>query len=175
MGVRKKKTRVSKRRAGGYKIKTKFDKKKSKDVVHLPTPQARALWSKEKTLHENYKALGLTLDPNASVSKLSFEREREGEPVSLSDDVPDDRQGKTYLTDLLAVPEAREKKAPNLGVRERHYVKKLHDKHGDNFEAMARDVKLNFNQYTKKQLKRKVATYISTYKEAMEVQEKTSH
>jgi len=173
MGVRKKKTRVSKRRTGGHKIKTKFDKKKSKEVIRLPTPQARAIWRKDKTLHENYLALGLALDPNKSVTKLSAERESKGEPASVSDDVPDDRQGKSYLKDLLEVPDAAEKKAPNLGVRERHYVKKLYDKHGDNFDSMARDVKLNVNQYTKKQLKRKVAIYVAVYKEVMDVKEKT--
>lgn len=76
-------------------------------------------------------------------------------------------------------------------------MKKLHDKHGDNFDVriillglefcwlvivlgwlsldsasdllqgMVRDVKLNPNQYTKKHLKKKIAIYLEYYKEKM--------
>ncbi|CAG8551787.1 5449_t:CDS:2, partial [Paraglomus occultum] len=39
------------------------------------------------------------------------------------------------------------------GAAQKQYIKRLIDKHGDNYKAMARDIKLNIYQHTKAQLK----------------------
>jgi len=168
MGVRKKKHRSEKRREGGFKIKTRFDKKPRKERVRPPSASAKALWSSKKTLIQNYEALGISYDPNKTLTQLAAERALKDDELSLSAAEPADDKGKELLSSILEVPEPKERKQRNLGVRERVYMKRLWDKYGDNYNAMARDVKLNTMQYTKKHLKRKIGIYLQSYQEKMD-------
>jgi len=85
----------------------------------------------------------------------------------IDDPVPDD-ENKTELKTLLNVPQPADRKPPNLGIRERWYFKRLHDKWGENYKAMARDIKLNPNQYTKTICRRRVQIYLQYYKDLLE-------
>lgn len=46
-----------------------------------------------------------------------------------------------------------------MSVYDQNYIKKLIEKHGDDVEAMFRDIKLNTNQLTVGQLKKKIEKY----------------
>jgi len=170
MGAAKRKKKRAKKATGGYVIKRRRqlpgNKVKTPFTKHQP---ARLLWSEKKSIKENYKAIGLSLDPNFNLTKLADKvNEKQEKPFDIDDEVLDDVEGKEHLQDLLDVPEPAPPKQPKLGIRERWYFKRLHDKYGDNYAAMARDIKLNPNQYTQKECKKKVVIYINTYKKELD-------
>jgi len=86
-------------------------------------------------------------------AKVPFDIDDPSVPPTSLDDVKE----------LLDVPEPNPEK-PKLGLRERWYFKRLYDKYNTDYETMARDYKLNTNQFTATQLQKKINLYIDTYK-----------
>jgi hypothetical protein len=126
----------------------------------------RKLWNDKKSLRANYLKVGLSLAPNEVVSRTHRQLRRSGHlPPDVDENVqiPDD-PNKEVLKKILGVPEAADPRPPKLGVRERVYIRRLIDKYGTNYVAMARDMKLNYNQYTKKELKKKCQVYEQFYR-----------
>ena len=52
------------------------------------------------------------------------------------------------------------KKETFQGTSQKQHIKQLIDKHGNDYKAMARDIKLNIYQHTKAQLKKKCEKYL---------------
>ena len=52
------------------------------------------------------------------------------------------------------------KKETFQGASQKQFIKQLIDKHGNDYKAMARDIKLNIYQHTKAQLKNKCEKYL---------------
>eukprot|EP01098_Paradermamoeba_levis_P007298 TRINITY_DN3009_c0_g2_i2.p1 TRINITY_DN3009_c0_g2~~TRINITY_DN3009_c0_g2_i2.p1 ORF type:complete len:207 (-),score=72.34 TRINITY_DN3009_c0_g2_i2:28-648(-) len=125
------------KKRGGTKVSVKPKKFNSSKVrSHLPAIQKN--WDGSKTLKENYKHMGLAFNPNVSVRDSN-------ETIDL---------GPTESAPL---------REPRLSHGELLYLDKLAAKHGEDYKAMQRDIKLNYYQFTKKNLKKKFLLYKQKY------------
>lgn len=105
------------------------------------------MWDNNKTLRQNYERLGLIADTN----KME-EAPKTAEPLIRRNAPP------CLLLEFVEMEEI--KREDNImSVYDQNYIKKLIEKHGDDVEAMFRDIKLNTNQLTVGQLKKKIEKY----------------
>mmetsp|Transcript_45535 Transcript_45535/g.114573 ORF Transcript_45535/g.114573 Transcript_45535/m.114573 type:complete len:195 (+) Transcript_45535:100-684(+) len=102
----------------------------------------RLTWDKNRTLKQNFRAMGLASDANSVV--------REGAPSAPKPMID------------LKVPIAKPKPPPKLTRNEQWYCRDLIRKYGDDYLAMARDIKLNNYQHTPKKLKKMCTLYLVT-------------
>lgn len=77
------------------------------------------------------------------------------------------RRARSHATVLCAVlmndPPAARKRGAGMSLNEARYLQKLMAKHADDCAAMARDIKLNYDQKTPAQLKKRIAVYRLVY------------
>lgn len=66
----------------------------------------------------------------------------------------------TFATYQIPEPAAIKRRLPKI---ERELVQNLRAVYGNNFKAMARDIKINKNQLTKKQIKKMFSKYDELY------------
>ena len=105
------------------------------------------MWDNTKTLRQNYEKLGLV----ANIKKME-EAPKTEEPLI--------RKNERMVLDLEFIEAEEIKREDNImSVYDQNYIKKLIDKHGDDVDAMFRDIKLNTNQLTVGQLKKKIEKY----------------
>mmetsp|Transcript_1653 Transcript_1653/g.5874 ORF Transcript_1653/g.5874 Transcript_1653/m.5874 type:complete len:200 (+) Transcript_1653:38-637(+) len=105
--------------------------------------QVAASWDLKRTLRQNYAAIGLRSDPNAWNDEQDLE---------VPEDAPE-----------LVPPKEKPKRAPRLTHGEVTYFAALIDKYGDDYRKMSRDIKLNYYQHSKGQLKKKCEIYMEYY------------
>lgn len=155
-----------KQRAGSRKGMTKLGTASKKAARRQATKQANGLtnrraivhpvmrdtWDRRRSPANNLASVGLTPSVNkVRKSRVTVGRTIEVAPLSkpvLHTDVLE------KLTDEASVPE----RAPNRVVHpgERLALEKMVKRYGDDWERMARDLKLNYLQWTPRQLQRKV-------------------
>eukprot|EP01115_Flamella_aegyptia_P000998 TRINITY_DN11577_c0_g1_i1.p1 TRINITY_DN11577_c0_g1~~TRINITY_DN11577_c0_g1_i1.p1 ORF type:complete len:199 (+),score=22.06 TRINITY_DN11577_c0_g1_i1:121-717(+) len=99
-------------------------------------------WDTDKTVSENYKLLGLKLNPNKITKEIVEPK------INIEE----------------SVPEPADPKGPKLSHAEIYYFRALIKKYGQNYKAMKRDIKLNFYQHTKPVLKKKCELYELQYR-----------
>jgi len=117
--------------------------KKKKNVLGKMSNEfagIRNRWDEDATVKENYKSLGLKMDPNERAAKAKPDN-----PLEFN------------------VPAAAPSREPRLSHQEIACVRALIAKYGTNYRAMQRDIKINIYQNTKKQLKKKCELYLSKY------------
>lgn len=105
-------------------------------VVH---DEVRPYWDPTLTRLENYKKIGLRTRVND-----------DGAPRSASPS-----QAVAQMEKIANKPTA--KAAPRVCNMELDLLHNLVEKHGDDWDAMAKDIKINYLQYTAAQLRRKAA------------------
>lgn len=113
----------------------------------------------------------MAYDANEVISKAVREQEEVLEFDDISKYMPQEEKNK--LETILKVPDAAEPRTPRLGLRERWVFKALYERYGDDYKAMSRDIKMNPNQYTPKQLKKRVGMYLEHHREECEGKEAT--
>jgi len=125
--------------------------RESKAVAGIAHPIIARVWDGKKTLRQNFRAVGLSGDVNAPKPKV---------PRPLNEAEAAKAQGVVAeLEQIVAdhVPTTRFTPAGEV-----LFARQLVEKHGDDYQAMARDHKINVYQHTPKQLKKKIAKVIST-------------
>lgn len=113
----------------------------------------RRTWDKRKSPAVNVSRLGLM----SRVNHIQRGGGKAAHPVPVVPLDSMDSESKQVLTELeeeAARPEKEQKKVVQPG--ERLALERLLAKWGDDWEAMSRDLKLNYFQYTPSQLRRKV-------------------
>jgi len=65
------------------------------------------------------------------------------------------------LKKALQVPEKAPKRVKKLSAQEAAYMKLLCDKYGENYKAMAKDINLNYWQYSAGQMKKRLKLYLN--------------
>ncbi|CAM6008817.1 unnamed protein product [Sphagnum balticum] len=135
--------------------KRKSAKKSVPEAVCFPGTNQRLEWDEKGTMQSNYKALGILANPNVlgarsgtqdMVQLVSLQKPLSADldkDFATSDEEPDD------VKSALHKKRKDGKKAPlqRLTTMQRVYVSRLILKHGDNHEAMSRDIKLNRMQH----------------------------
>eukprot|EP01102_Stenamoeba_stenopodia_P002587 TRINITY_DN12445_c0_g1_i1.p1 TRINITY_DN12445_c0_g1~~TRINITY_DN12445_c0_g1_i1.p1 ORF type:complete len:185 (-),score=52.87 TRINITY_DN12445_c0_g1_i1:5-508(-) len=118
-------------------------KKKKKNVMgkmSVAFAGIRDRWDEGTTVKENYRQLGLKMNPNERAPKVKAE-----DPIEFN------------------VPAPAPSREARLSHQEIACVRALIAKHGNNYRAMQRDIKINIYQNTKKQLQKKCELYLSKY------------
>jgi hypothetical protein len=123
-------------------------------------------WDNNKTVKENYSSMGIDMLDGRTGRKGA---ESQARNASLLADNPD------MVLDAM-IPESGKVKTESifwdhdqanfnykackfLSMQEAYQVKAMIDKHGDDYSAMARDMKMNQQQLTAGQLRRKCAMF----------------
>jgi len=167
--------------------KLKRSRTKKKKVKFLAPKEFTGVWNKRKTLKQNLQEIGLTLDVNKVSDKYSapseiYDEQKEylenmkqikaqeietGNPLSSSMECEVlEEMDKSVFEQLCPVPAKPPKREKSLSEDERNYYRKLIDKHGTNYEAMARDMKLNYYQQTATVCEKKCKLYEEKYRNA---------
>ncbi|OQS01694.1 hypothetical protein ACHHYP_00320 [Achlya hypogyna] len=133
------KVKVSRKSKPIRKYKTKF----------VGDAEIKKVWDHKLTTKQNYEKIGLCRNPN-SLEQIRSCTEDLVDPEELFD-VPD--------SDILNLNNERNlKKADNhMSENEIAYLRPLVAKYGDDHLAMARDIKINNEQWTEAKLKRRCA------------------
>eukprot|EP00045_Choanoeca_perplexa_P000662 m.15398 g.15398 ORF g.15398 m.15398 type:complete len:201 (+) comp10456_c0_seq2:73-675(+) len=152
-------------RAGHVKQQSRKQARKRKQnqresKVTITNPLIAKQWDQSKTLNENFKALGLILDPNNDMAGDESRTANRGGGVSNSQ-AP--KTISTVIQELESIAASRSKSYKAFSSRgEIIFVQSCIRKHGMDYVAMAKDIKLNTYQHTPKQLQAKVKKYVDT-------------
>ncbi|KAK8792518.1 hypothetical protein WA538_000393 [Blastocystis sp. DL] len=96
------------------------------------------VWDNKKTLRQNYEKLGLVSDTNKMEEAKAPEHP---------------------LIEFVSTEDVK-KDEIIMSVYDQNYMKKLIEKHGDDLEAMFRDIKVNVDQLSVGQLRKKYDKYM---------------
>ncbi|GAQ80840.1 hypothetical protein KFL_000640060 [Klebsormidium nitens] len=165
-----KRFQTSKAKVGLVKRTTHKNPRKP-EAVKLPGGEGVLEWAQKGTLQSNYEAAGLAVNPNKIGEKLGkrgdiveLVKVKDGKVVGLdeADDNPDDEEIADELRGAAGRPRKEKKRElPPLTKMQRVYVRELQAKHKDDFEAMAKDIKLNKLQHTPGALKYLFERYLA--------------
>ncbi|CEG45216.1 Uncharacterized conserved protein [Plasmopara halstedii] len=145
----------------GVKIKKRGkvpQRRKQKPVRKYKTkfvrdPEVQKIWNHNLTTRQNYVNLGLQANPNAhAVLRASIENADgtlEATDKEQLFDVPD--------SDFLGNERNPKRVANYVSEEEAKYLRKLIDKHGNDYKKMERDIKTNCMQWTEQKLQRRCA------------------
>jgi len=124
------------------------------ETLILPGTSTKLEWDGKASLISNYKSMGIVANPNVMgarsgtqhlVQLVSLQKplSADGDEIYGSDDEPDD------VKSALHKKRSDGKKAPlqRLTTMQRVYISRLILKHGDNYVAMSKDLKLNRMQH----------------------------
>jgi ribosomal protein L32 len=151
--VRQKKTKSQRRR----------DKRRSHHAFGAP-PSSKAtavVWDNHLTMKQNYKRLGLLADVN-DVQPIrpqqSDETETEKKMRKRHDAVAAGILSEE-LDRIASLPEPEPYETRSMSIKEQQMIQKLIYKHDDDVSAMVRDIKVNVDQLTSAQLRKRIALY----------------
>jgi len=139
--------RLGKRRARGTaqaarsKRRAKNGRKKEKPIV---TRMVKKLWDANKTQYENFAELGISIDPNCDLYKRRTYTAKTGDAL------------KPVIEEYLNRPAKPKQRIQSMNMDEQWRLRKLIEKHGEDFNAMARNVKVNVYQKTARQLEKRI-------------------
>lgn len=149
MGVR---LRKRKSKAQSYSVRVKTGKRrKSRRGVALP--------ASKKTLIENYRAMGIELDPNSRALDDAH-AVAGGAPQALEDIETVDAGYLQQLVQASATPKPQKQRTPQLPIDEYLVLRKLLRKYKeDELEKMEKDRKLNTLYWTANQISKKLKVF----------------
>jgi len=141
------------------------------------------LWDPKKTFLENYHALGIL--PKHKINSINSCKDKDnvvvGEAIIRSDgsialedfemlnnDLNIEKGARIANTnsviDELFHPRPARKLEPRMSKQESIYWKRLISKHGNDYKAMERDMKLNYYQHTEIQCQKRCTLYCKLFK-----------
>lgn len=119
-------------------------------LKNLNNPLVKQFYDNDKLPVDNMKALGLETNANG-IGQPRYTRH------------PDEKEAKDEFPGFLgyveSLPPSSAKPKNIIADIEMDYLEAIVNKHGDNYKAMERDMKLNYKQYTENQLKRLVKRF----------------
>ncbi|XP_014279945.1 nucleolar protein 16 [Halyomorpha halys] len=146
-----------KRKVYRFDVNRKRMRKKMNRLPNIQCDQLKTEWDKKKSTRTNLEQMGLVYDPNKNIKIPSNKpklNKAEPEPSVITE--------KTHVVRDLEVeakaPRQRNFKLPKSQV---DWICKCIDKYNEDYEAMAKDRKLNFLQYTPNQLRTKINVFKS--------------
>ena len=116
-------------------------------------------WDPTKSATFNYSKMGLKSNINAEVNSRGIE-----------DDIKSNKVEAPSAIELFDVPIDRMKRETPITKDFQKYIAKCFDKHGDDYESMFRDIKLNNMQHTPTALMKMGKKFLSMKEEEREVE-----
>ena len=142
MGTRQ---RIKKAKAARYSKGAKGGNKKNH--VRRVKIVKHSLWDKKTSTINNYKEMGIVVDPNR-------ERGDKKKPQTAVKEVYH-KELKETIENAIVKPQK-----PHMPLEEKFVLEKLIARHGkDNYERMSSDMKMNKYYWNKKQVENKVKQY----------------
>jgi len=124
-----------------------------KTSEYFQNKQIERAWDEGKTLRQNYVSLGLISDVNQDLKARGPQHKQ-----SLKIDAPTamltDR-----LTEIQQLPDQDPYMVKSMSVKEQRKLQQLVAKYGEDISAMAKDSRINVNQETVGQLRRRIKIY----------------
>eukprot|EP00730_Choanoeca_flexa_P018595 TRINITY_DN9049_c0_g2_i2.p1 TRINITY_DN9049_c0_g2~~TRINITY_DN9049_c0_g2_i2.p1 ORF type:complete len:198 (+),score=27.65 TRINITY_DN9049_c0_g2_i2:51-644(+) len=157
----KRKLRAGHTKRQSKKQARKKQQHKRESKVQVVNPLIAKQWDKKKTLNENFRALGLILDPNNDVAGDKSRFTTRGGGVTNSEKP---KSISTVVQELERIAAERADKTYKVFCSrgEVIFIQECIRKYGMDFVKMAKDIKLNTYQHTPKQLENKVKKYVDT-------------
>lgn len=149
-------------------------KKKKVPQIRSKVEYVNSQFESKNSLRTGYNTVGISFDPNETISNNIAALSEQGlipsrkELLQREDDldeiaIPADPTLDNWK-EVMEIPELKPKgRNVFLAPMERKYWARLVKKYGDNYEAMARDIKLNNFQHTKKICEKKVKIFQEMY------------
>eukprot|EP01136_Pigoraptor_vietnamica_P007307 Opistho-1_new@41389 len=140
--------------------------------VSISNPQIKAQWDDKLTLRQNMRRMGILHDPNEIAPLDAFEVKPK--EYVLGENGLEEYEDDKALTSAEKAPapptelvKSFEKKAATAAPKPIHmaagdaeFARACIRKYGEDYKAMARDLKLNTHQHTPKQLQKKCEEYL---------------
>ncbi|EDQ88119.1 uncharacterized protein MONBRDRAFT_33025 [Monosiga brevicollis MX1] len=156
-------------RAGHVKKQTARQAKKRSErqrttKVQIQNSTIARAWDPKKSLLDNFRELGLVVDTNVDLSGDAHRQKLRGGGITAPAREP------TEVVRELEQRAASVKTYKTFAARgEIIFIQSCIQKHGLDYDAMAKDLKLNTYQHTANQLQRKVNKYVETLHRMLEV------
>ncbi|CAH1399015.1 unnamed protein product [Nezara viridula] len=146
-----------KRKVYKYDVNRKRLRKKMNRLPNIQCDQLKTEWDKKKSTRTNLEQMGLVYDPNKSI-KIPSNKPKSKKTEPETSVIPEKTHVVRDLESEAKAPRERNFKLPKNQV---DWLCKCLDKYDDDYEAMAKDRKLNIFQYTKNQLRSKIKVFKS--------------
>jgi transcriptional antiterminator Rof (Rho-off) len=151
-------------------------KKKKIPQINSMVDLVSASFTGSRSMRNGYENVGIGFDPNASVANNAAKLSSTGAIPTLAElrskdidaaemQVPADPEMADWK-EVMEIPEIKPKgRNVFLAPMERAYWRKLVLKYGDDYAAMARDIKLNNYQHTQRVCEKKAIIYRQLYRD----------
>jgi hypothetical protein len=152
---------TAKKRRRGLKVKQKQQKHISVRIVKsITNPLIRSSYDKTKTPKENMEALGFLTNANdiTKNSENSIPSNNNNPKSAFVGYINFEKESTLESKDLAECNPKRKK----ISEFDKSYALKNIEKHGTNFEAMAKDIMTNDRQYTAKKIEKLCKLYLET-------------
>lgn len=146
---------AKKRRRGGGKVTRKPQKKIGLRVQERLAKEVRAVYDTKKSVSDNLANMGLVADPN-NMDKSSALAKKDAAFVG-------------FITNNTS-GESKPKK-DKLSLLDINYIKTNVAKHGEDFKAMEKDIKLNYMQHTARQMEKLIKRYQAEQEQEQQAEE----
>ncbi|XP_065052540.1 nucleolar protein 16-like [Rhopilema esculentum] len=170
-GVRARKSRRNKI-VNDTKVANKRKKRNFK-VAKVTSKVIKDHWDDRKTLKQNFKSIGLAMDPNDACKKTTLKVKKISKKATDSD-IAMECEDTVVVQKLKEEASHISKKERLVSPGEAQFILTLRDDYGEDYKAMARD-KRNYQQHTPNQLRRKFeaffrSSYYKKYTSSSEVE-----
>ncbi|CAH0395123.1 unnamed protein product [Bemisia tabaci] len=141
-------------------VKKIYKKLRAKQVPKFDCEEIKEAWARGRTLGQNFKDMGLAVDPNKAV-KTTFgtqdSEEEDSDSVPQLIPIPKKKHVAEALEADAKAPRERKIRLPDGEVR---FIAQLMTRYGDNYEKMARDNR-NKWQWTPAQFRAKIKRFMT--------------
>jgi len=156
-------------------VKPKAKKKKEPKIKSM-VDLVNASFTGSKSMRNGYATAGISFDPNASVAASAIKLSAAGAIPSTAElreldvdatelEVPQDPEMKDWK-EVMEIPEVKPVgRNVFLAPMERTYWRRLVARYGDDYAAMARDIKLNNYQHTQRVCEKKAILFRQLYRD----------
>ncbi|RYH16409.1 hypothetical protein EON65_30145 [archaeon] len=144
----------AKKRRRGTKVKQNGQKNIYLRMSASVASNLKKVYDVDKSPEENLANMGLMADANAQGKATAANANSAFVGYLTNYQNAPNKERKTKLSDL-----------------DKLYIKKCIDKHGEDYKAMERDMKLNYMQHTAKQMEKMIKKYHATLQDSNEDEE----
>lgn len=142
---------TSKRRRRGIRVTRKLPKNIGFKIANsVVNDHVKNNYDKSKTVKENIKSMGLTLDVNNIKGSKSEEKHVDAKFPAF--------MGFAETVEGSIMTRRVPTKKPLTQIQLNYAIANI-NKHGNNFKAMEKDIVTNYNQYTEKQIEKLITKY----------------
>jgi len=152
--------KTHRRQKYNYNKNRRREWKKHKKMPTIQCDHIKQAWDEKKTVEGNLRDMGLSADPNKTLP-IPRTKDMMGPTVERLDKYMGETSKKQHVVEGLDAEAKRpQMRRVRLSQPDVQYCIHMMEKYGEDYKAMARDVK-NYYQDTPKQIRKKILTFKS--------------